>query len=65
MSTWNSCYLEPALECHPPPDEQSGGEEGRGGVAAGVEWEAAVQPLSNMSRFTGDEFQVFAKSSAL
>jgi len=65
MSTCNSCYLEPPLQCEPPPDEQGGGEGVRGSGGAGVEWGAAVQPLSNMSRFTGDDFQVFAKGSAL
>jgi hypothetical protein len=62
-----ACYLEPLLECHVSPPgagvqdlAHSGGDEDTDPWG----WGAPVMPFTNLSRYTGAEFQEFPKQSA-
>ena len=54
-----TCYLEPLLDC-----PQASATETGGGEDDGWGWGLPAQPMTNMSRYTGDQFQGTPKGSA-
>ena len=54
-----TCYLEPLLDC-----PQASATGTGGGEDDGWGWGLPAQPMSNMSRYTGDQFQGTPKGSA-